>query len=221
MTDFHDFGEADYAGKPLEMIITRANLKIQSGLQYAQSMNRPVYFIGPAGVGKTVALREAVNQIECAYYCSTTEATKGYSGMLSMIHVAMRRTLPNEKSNFLLAERVKQLLKHGNTWSETLGDWQPVKKLLIIDEVQTMETRLVFELLKMQEDCRFNLILCGNGQSLAARKKDRETIKADHDENPSNRHTRPVRGRHSPNCRFVWSDRTGRLRGLCRVRALP
>ena len=129
--------------------------------------------IGRSGTGKTCAMWHVAHEMG-GIYCEVTTASKNPKGMMEMLlRAAGYRSSCNSISGIIddvVHEYSPQVVLRG-------GKWIREQRLLFVDEIQTAEAPALRELLRVQEQCQFGLVLAGNEERLAGGNKDAATLK--------------------------------------------
>ncbi|MGG7517671.1 AAA family ATPase [Allorhizobium undicola] len=130
-----------------------------------------VHLIGRAGTGKSTALWHVARELGGSY-CEVSQATKSTKGLFELLLDSIgRRTGKKYLSD--IADEVYYYFQPRETVSEE--GWTYTPRLLVVDEVQTLEASAFRELLRVQEKCEVALVLAGNAERLAGRAKDANT----------------------------------------------
>jgi len=130
-----------------------------------------VHLIGRAGTGKSTALWHVACDMGGSY-CEVSQASKNTKGLFELLLDSIGcRTGKKYLSD--IADEVYHLFRPALTWD---GDgWKHQPRLLVVDEVQTLEAPAFRELLRVQEKCELALVIAGNAERLAGRAKDANT----------------------------------------------
>ncbi len=115
----------------------------------------PVLISSKPGMGKTTALQH-YSMENGRFYCEVGQASKNTKGMLKMLIDAMGYSTGYQYIKDLTETAVERLSV------KNFGH-----KMIIVDEVQTLELSAFRELLRLQEICGFSLVLSGNDKRLA------------------------------------------------------
>jgi DNA transposition AAA+ family ATPase len=107
------------------------------------------------------------------YYCEISGPSKKMKGMFEALldSIGMRT---GKKFLSDIAEEVYHHFGPRQIWCEN-GGWKFGPRLLVVDEVQTLEATAFRELLRVQEKCGLGLVLAGNQERLAGGTKDADT----------------------------------------------
>lgn len=139
---------------------TTASRQIKDAIAAAIDLGYPTLITGEPGTGKTTALLYHTAQFT-GVYCQVGYASRTVKGMYQMLldahGIAVDRAFLKE-----LSELVYWQLKPA--FEAERG------RLLIVDEVQTLDLSALRELLNIQETCRIPLVLSGNIERLARTK---------------------------------------------------
>jgi DNA transposition AAA+ family ATPase len=130
-----------------------------------------VHLIGRAGTGKSSAVWHMAKQMG-GIYCEVSQASKNTKGLFElMLDSIGRRSGKRHLSS--IADDLYHAFQPREKW---LGqEWKYTPRLLVVDEVQTLEAPAFRELLRVQEKCELALVLAGNAERLAGRPKDAGT----------------------------------------------
>lgn len=140
--------------------------EIRFAVKYAQAAPFPAKITGPAGSGKTTALHYLAQEYH-GTYCAMGQAHKTAADLYRMLLTVFEIYHDCRYNRDLFSHLVDGLNER----------WQPderKRKLLIVDEVQTLSPMLLRELLNIQETCNLALVLSGNSERLAGGKAGRD-----------------------------------------------
>lgn len=142
--------------------------RIREGISYAMTFGWPTRIVSQSGYGKTTALYYLTHELGGAY-CLAGQAHKKTPDMYRMLLAAFGIKTDRTYARDLFNELI---------WKLRPSDWEreydpKPRKLLIVDEVQTLEATAQRELLNIQETCDLALIISGNGERIAGTKIDR------------------------------------------------
>lgn len=143
--------------------------RIREGVAFSQNFGLPTRIISKAGYGKTTALFYIAKDLGGAY-CLAGHAHKTVPDMYRMLLSAFGFGVAKNYTRDLFDDLIWKLKP--SEWEREYGEKKP-RKLLIVDEVQTLEATAQRELLNIQETCDLALVICGNGERLAKTKIDR------------------------------------------------
>lgn len=142
--------------RTVRYVETRTALLLRAALGTAVQLSCPVLAVGDAGLGKTVALRRIASETRAAY-CEVAQHTKNIKPMFQLLHEAFG-LFQSSKFVYDLAQACKR----------NIGPERP----LIVDEYQNFAPTVLRELLHIQEQCGFPLLLVGNRERLAGGRRD-------------------------------------------------
>lgn len=146
--------------------------RIKEGIQYAFDMGEPVRITSQAGYGKTTALFYLARELGGSY-CQIGQAHKSTPDMYRALLAACGILHDCNYARDLFARIIDRL---GPASPQLLPESQP-RRLIIIDEIQTLEATALRELLNIQETCNLALIMSGNGERIAKSKIDQAAWK--------------------------------------------
>lgn len=144
--------------------------RIRDAISYAIADAYPSYIVSDPGYGKTTALFYLAQEFGGAY-CQIAEVNKNISGMYMALLEAFG-ILPNNMYEKDLFQQVIRDLSPSR-----YAPPQP-RKILIVDEFQTLEDRTKRELLKIHETCGFALVLSGNSERIVSSGSGKKDVKA-------------------------------------------
>lgn len=147
--------------------IVRESAKLTLAIGY------PVRLVGRPGTGKSCALWHVAEEMRGSF-CEITGTNKNTKGMLEAVLDSIgMRSGKNHLSD--IADLAYNLLAPKQEFCVETGDWKQIRRLLVVDEVQTLEATAFRELLRLQEKCSLGLVLAGNEERLAGGGKDAAT----------------------------------------------
>lgn len=164
------------ANVPETIVQTEAVKIVQEMADLSLLLRKPVQIIGRPGTGKSTALWHVANSMG-GRYCEISQASKTPKGMLEMlIKTAGQWGYHSQRLSIgTLSDEVYSYYEHRSIIADD-GSWIYVPRLLVVDEVQTLEAPAFRELLRIQEKCEMGLLVAGNAERLAGtRKKDATT----------------------------------------------
>ena len=141
---------------------------IRTAIDTARQFPYPVQIQGAPGYGKTTALYH-LSKEDGATYCHVGAGMKSVPDMYRMLLAAFE-IQHDENYTRDLYNRLVGTLRRRLEYDEI--DGLP-RRLLVVDEVQTLEATAQRELLNIQETCEIALIMSGNGERLAKSRVDR------------------------------------------------
>ncbi|QND52788.1 ATP-binding protein [Phyllobacterium sp. 628] len=139
--------------------------RIRDGIQYAQNIGSPVQIVSDPGYGKTTALYYLAKDMG-GVYCHVGQSHKSVPDMYRMLLAACGIYHDCNYTRDLYGVLIRSLRP-----SEYALEHEP-RKLLIVDEIQTLEATAQRELQNIQETCNLALVISGNGTRLARTKVD-------------------------------------------------
>ncbi len=145
------------AARYVELSTSKA---IQTALWQARETGDPSLVIGRSGVGKSAAIAEILADGQ-ALGCTMTAAYHDRTGIYRMLLEVYGIHAPRRGTTKELSERV---------YGEIRGRYEDIEPL-IIDEYQGIELTALRELLKVQDALGMALVLVGNGETIAERRK--------------------------------------------------
>lgn len=166
MTDVNHMPDSAVETETMRIVREAAHTSLKIGF--------PVRLIGRPGTGKTCALWHVARELK-GTYCEITAASKNVKGMFEGLLRAIDYASGKNHVS-MIADMVYRLYAPVENFCEDLGTWGPVSRLLVIDEIQTLEAQAFRELLRVQERCQLGLVVAGNEERLAGSKKDAETL---------------------------------------------
>lgn len=146
--------------------------RIREGIRYAFDMGEPVRITSQAGYGKTTALFYLARELGGSY-CQIGQAHKSTPDMYRALLAACEIIHDRNYARDLFSLIIDRL---GPDSSYTLSE-KNKRRLVIIDEIQTLEAAALRELLNIQETCDLALIMSGNGERIAKSKIDQAAWK--------------------------------------------
>ncbi|WP_348639894.1 AAA family ATPase [Rhizobium sp. FY34] len=139
--------------------------RIRDAISYAMVSPYPSYIVSDPGHGKTTALFHLAKEFNGSYG-QIGEAHKNISGMYLALLSASGVLAGSQYERELFNQVIYSISPHRFAVPTE-------RKLIIIDEFQTLEDRTKRELLKVQETCGFALVLGGNSERIiSSGKKD-------------------------------------------------
>lgn len=144
--------------------------RIRDAIAYAIDDAYPSYIVSDPGYGKTTALFYLAQELDGAY-CQIGEVNKNISGMYVALLEAFHFHPHSMYEKDLFQQVIRCLSPDGH------GSSRP-RKILIVDEFQTLEDRTKRELLKIHETCGFALVLSGNSERIVSSGSGKKDVKA-------------------------------------------
>jgi DNA transposition AAA+ family ATPase len=144
--------------------------RIRDGIGYAMNMGEPIQVVSEPGHGKTTALYYLAKQLG-GVYCPIGHVHKSAPDMYRLLLDAFRIAHDAKYNRDLFDALVRHL--RPTQWEREEGP----RRLLIIDESQTLEPTAQRDLLNIQETCNLALVISGNGERLAKSSLDRSAWK--------------------------------------------
>ncbi len=143
--------------RPSRFVDISASKAVRSAIEAAVDLGYPSLITGEPGTGKTTALLHHTAELS-GVYCQVGQASKSVAGMYQMLLDAHSY---GTDAKFLrdLSDVVYSQLRP--SYMDERG------RLLVVDEIQTLDLAALRELLNIQETCRIPLVLCGNDERLA------------------------------------------------------
>ena len=141
----------------VSQVISAVECAIESGIV--------AHIIGEPGLGKTQALLYAQSRIHGSIYCSVSQTSKNYVGLLKMLHGELGFLADHKYTRDI----ENSLLNHLPIYQGRDGD--PVRRLVMIDEIQILELPAFRDLLEIATYSPIALVVCGNPTSLASSAK--------------------------------------------------
>lgn len=158
------------AERPNGFVKTSIYIKIKKDIDLSLKVGWPVCYIGPAGIGKTYALKEIARQTPRAYYCCADQGCRSAAGLLQAIYRAVFGTVSGDRRPYTaIRYELENRLKPQSSWED--GETS-VRATLFFDEVQTLTALIRRDLHALREQAGFNLVMAANGQALAKRGRD-------------------------------------------------
>lgn len=139
--------------------------RIREGIAYAQTFGWPTRIVSKAGYGKTTALYYLAQE-QRGTYCQAGYAHKTVPDMYRMLLAALGSRSSKSYTRDLFDELIWELERPH--WDGKNG-----RRLVIVDEAQTLEATAQRELLNIQETCNIALVISGNGERIANTRIDR------------------------------------------------
>ncbi|MCJ8509026.1 AAA family ATPase [Rhizobium lemnae] len=157
---------------PKSIVETETIRMVREAALLSLELHRPVRLIGPPGTGKSCALWQVANEMGGSY-CEITAGTKKTKSMLELLLFSI-----GVKSGKNYASDIEELVYYHFRGNDEFidGEWRTLPRLLVVDEVQTLEVTAFRELLRVQERCSIGLVLAGNKERLAGGKNDADTL---------------------------------------------
>ncbi|MGV8936990.1 MAG: AAA family ATPase [Allorhizobium sp.] len=158
---------------PASIVETETTRISREAAQYSLDLRFPVHLIGRPGTGKSSALWH-ISQEMGGSYCEISGPSKTMKGMFESLLRSLGRRID---SKYLadIADEVYRAFEPRQQYVEDIGGWRFLPRLLVVDEVQTLEATAFRELLRVQEKCSLGLVLAGNEERLAGDKRDAAT----------------------------------------------
>ncbi len=156
---------------PASIVDTDTVLMARNVASIALEFRCSAHLIGRAGTGKSSALWHVANQMGGSY-CEVSQASKNTKGLFELVLDSIGHRSGKKYLNDI-AEDAYFHFQPRETWGD--GKWEYQPRLLVVDEVQTLEAPAFRELLRLQEKCQIALIIAGNAERLAGRAKDAAT----------------------------------------------
>lgn len=144
--------------------------RIRDGLDYTMNFGEPVQVVSDPGHGKTTALYYLAKELG-GVYCLAGQAHKTVPDMYRMLLAAFEIYHDCTYTRDLYNVLVRKLAR--TDWDRQHNP----RRLLIVDEIQTLEATAQRELQNLQETCDLALIMSGNGSRLAKSKVDQSAWK--------------------------------------------
>lgn len=135
----------------------------KDGINYALNFGEPVQIISPAGYGKTTALFYLAKEFG-GVYCQVGQAHKSVPDMYRLLLTAFDFYHDCNYTRDLYQTLINRL-----TLNSHLNNYNNPRRLLIVDEIQTLEATAQRELLNIQETCNLALVISGNGERLSTK----------------------------------------------------
>ena len=142
--------------------------RIRDGLDYTMNLGEPVQVISDPGHGKTTALYYLSKELG-GVYCLVGAAQKSVPDMYRLLLAAFGIYHDCNYTRDLYNVLVRNLKP--SAW-ERENEPAKARRLLIVDEIQTLEATAQRELQNIQETCNLALVMSGNGSRLAKTKID-------------------------------------------------
>lgn len=156
--------------RPEGFVQTSVYLKIKQHIDLSLRAGSPVVYVGPAGIGKTYALKEIARQTPRAYYCCADQGCRTAAGLLQAIYRAVFGTVSGDRRPYTaIRYELENRLRPTSSWDE---DDPSARATLFFDEVQTLTALMRRDLHALREQANFNLVMAANGQALAKRGRD-------------------------------------------------
>jgi DNA transposition AAA+ family ATPase len=146
--------------------------RIREGIQYAFDMGEPVRITSQAGYGKTTALFYLARELGGSY-CQIGQAQKSTPDMYRALLAACGIFHDRNYARDLFSLIIDRL----GPYSPELLPEKQRRRLIVIDEIQTLEATALRELLNIQETCDLALVMSGNGERIARSKIDQAAWK--------------------------------------------
>lgn len=137
---------------------------------------KPVRIVGRPGTGKSTSLWHVAHAMG-GWYCEIAQGSKAPKSMFEqLVKTAGRWGAHSQRTAIsILSDEVYSYYEPRHAVSAD-GGWKYVPRLLVVDEVQTLDATAFRELLRVQEKCELGLVVAGNEERLAGtRKKDAAT----------------------------------------------
>lgn len=134
--------------------------RIRSAISAAMDSPYPSYIVSDPGYGKTTALFHSAQE-QGGAYVQIGEAHKNIGGMYLAVLLAFKIS-PDSTYERPLFDQIVRVI------SPSRWNMDAPRRLLIVDEFQTLEDRTKRELLKIQETCGFALVLAGNSERITS-----------------------------------------------------
>lgn len=150
---------------PAAIVETETVRIVREAARTSIDLGYPTRLIGRPGTGKTSALWHIAQEMGGSY-CEITGAGKNIKSMFEALLKSVGR-LSGKTYISDIADEVYRTFEPQQRYCSDAGDWRFIPRLVVVDEVQTIEATAFRELLRVQERCSLGLVLAGNAERLA------------------------------------------------------
>jgi DNA transposition AAA+ family ATPase len=157
---------------PANIVETETVAIAREAATLALALRFPVHIVGRPGTGKSSALWHVAREMGGSY-CEVSAPSKGTKAMFELLLDSIGERTGKKYVSEIADEVYYRFQPHHAPSSD--GEWHQFPRLLVVDEVQTLEPTAFRELLRVQEKCGVGLVLAGNAERLAGQKKDADT----------------------------------------------